>query len=90
MIDAINGDAVSTNELAVERADAEKYIRINIAKNSKGYTYETTVSLRWSDEDCPYVDELGELNRDAATLARAEIGRREKADARASAQEVGS
>jgi hypothetical protein len=68
----------------------ERYCRIQLEKVGGQWRYETTVSLRWSDEDCPYVDELEELNRDAAALARVEIGRREKADARASGQEIRS
>jgi hypothetical protein len=79
-----------TTELTVERAETEKYVRIQLEKVGGQWRYETTVSLRWSDEDYPYVDELGELNRDAAALAREEIGRREKADAGASAQGIGS
>lgn len=59
----------------------ERYIRINITKNSKGYTYETTVSLRWEyigTVDPAYL--LDQLNREADQLARLDIARREALD----------
>jgi hypothetical protein len=58
----------------------EKYIRIAITKNSKGYQSETTVSLRWDGETTAYTEILSDLNREADTLARLEIRHREFAD----------
>jgi hypothetical protein len=58
----------------------EKYIRINIAKNSKGHQAETTVSLRWTGDEAAYVAVLDDLNREANALARLEIARREGQD----------
>jgi len=72
------------SELAQEMiADAsfppERYIRINITKNSKGYSHETTVSLKWSGDD-GYPEQLAVMLRDADGLARAEIAEREQRD----------
>lgn len=38
-----------TNELAATAEGPELYVRVNIAKQSKGYVHETTVSMRWID-----------------------------------------
>lgn len=63
----------------------ERYIRINITRNTKGYQAETTVSLRWTGEDDGSADEVGaeleKLNRRADDEARVEIARREELDA---------
>jgi hypothetical protein len=58
----------------------EKYIRINITKNSKGYQSETTVSLKWDGDTTAYTAILADLNREADALARLEIRQRELAD----------
>ena len=58
----------------------ERYVRINITKNSKGYSHETTVSLRWS-EGADESAAVGALLRLADGEARAEIARRERIDA---------
>lgn len=58
----------------------ERYVRINITKNTKGYSYETTISLRWTgDIDRDF--ELDRLNVEADNEARAEIKRRQGLDA---------
>lgn len=58
----------------------ERYCRIAITKNSKGYSHETTVSLRWSGDDFDYIGELNHLNGTADLLAREEIAAREADD----------
>jgi hypothetical protein len=58
----------------------EKYVRIAITKNSKGYQSETTVSLRWDGVTTAYTAILADLNREADALARREIRQRELAD----------
>jgi hypothetical protein len=83
-------DATPTEGIALEYAVApEFYVRVNIAKNSKGYTHETTVSMRWSGdwEEVPVDGEsyltpfvLGNLHRMADESARKEIKRRESLD----------
>lgn len=57
----------------------ESYIRINIAQNSKGFTYETTVSHRWDGhtEDGEWWDTLDNLLASSRLLALAEIKQRE-------------
>lgn len=55
----------------------ERYVRILVTKNTKGYQGETTVSLRganWS------IDELRGLLVESDTLLREEIVRREELD----------
>lgn len=59
----------------------ERSIRINITKNTKGYSYETSVSLRWTGEDFDEVDELATLLRTSDERARREIVEREELDA---------
>lgn len=66
--------------LETETKSPEKYVRINITKNSKGFTYETTVSLRWEGNKTAYTAILDDLNREADALARLEILKRERAD----------
>jgi hypothetical protein len=58
----------------------EKYVRIAITKNSKGYQSETTVSLRWDGDTTAYTAILSDLNREADALARLEIRHREFVD----------
>lgn len=61
--------------------DPERYVRINISQNSKGFTYETTVSLRWTGEQMTGEEarvELERLGQDARVLAQDEIARRER------------
>lgn len=56
----------------------ERYIRINVTKNTKGYQYENTVSLTWAEGDG--LNELAILLQQADGLARDEIVRREHRD----------
>lgn len=42
--------------IKTETEGPELYVRINIAKQAKGYVHETTVSLRWHDRIYPGVD----------------------------------
>lgn len=58
----------------------EKYVRIAITKNTKGYQSETTVSLKWDGDTTAYTATLADLNREADALARLEIRHRELAD----------
>lgn len=58
----------------------ERYIRVNITKNTKGYQYDTTVSVRSTDPYCDLEAEVGALNTAADDEARAEIRRREAED----------
>ena len=37
-------------ELSTHAAGPECYVRVNVTKTSKGYSHETTVSLRWANE----------------------------------------
>jgi hypothetical protein len=62
------------------KTSPEKYVRIGITKNSKGYQSETTVSLRWDGDATAYTAILSDLNREADDLARLEIRHRETAD----------
>lgn len=66
--------------METKNTSPEKYIRINISKNSKGYQSETTVSLRWDGDTTAYTAILDDLNREADALARLEIRHREAAD----------
>jgi hypothetical protein len=66
--------------MEIETQSPERYVRINITKNSKGYQAETTVSLRWSGDETAYTTVLDDLNREANALARLEIARRETLD----------
>jgi hypothetical protein len=66
--------------METKNTSPEKYIRINITKNSKGYQSETTVSLRWDGDTTAYTAILDDLNREADALARLEIRHREMAD----------
>lgn len=63
----------------------ERYVRINIAQNSKGFTYETTVSLRWTSDDFTAPEHaamvLEELLAESRCLAQDEIKAREAAHA---------
>lgn len=55
----------------------ESYIRINIAQNSKGFTYETTCSHRWNPDDESGEQHLKALLEQARKLALAEVAARE-------------
>jgi hypothetical protein len=66
--------------METKNTSPEKYIRINITKNSKGYQSETTVSLRWNGDTTAYTAILADLNREADDLARFEIKQRERTD----------
>ena len=57
----------------------EKYVRINITKNTKGYGYETTISVRWQDGD--EIQLAADLLASADIVAREEMERREALDA---------
>lgn len=72
--------AAAVNELTVTDAEPEKYVRIAITKNSRGYSFESTISLRWSGDDVAYTAILADLNQEADALARLEIVRRQVAD----------
>lgn len=54
--------------------------RINIVKNTKGYSYETTVELTSSQDQAYSIAELADMLRDADRLARSEIIERERKD----------
>lgn len=60
--------------------ERERYIRINIEKNSKGYNYETTVSFTTTGSAVELTHEIVGLLRDADAAARIEIERRTLAD----------
>lgn len=62
----------------------ERYVRINISQNSKGFTYETTVSLRWPEEQTTtgaWWDALDNMLDASRLLAEQEIAKREAGDA---------
>lgn len=63
----------------------ERYVRINISQNSKGFTYETTVSLRWGSDDFTAPEQaamvLEELLAESRCLAQDEIKAREAGNA---------
>jgi hypothetical protein len=66
--------------METKNTSPEKYVRIAITKNSRGYQSETTVSLRWDGDATAYTEILSDLNRQADRLARLEIRDREFAD----------
>lgn len=70
-------------EAEQRNAEPERYVRIAITKNTKGYQHETTVSIR----GCISVDEirreLQALNGAAYDAAREEIATRETAESNA-------
>jgi len=59
----------------------EKYVRINITKNTKGYTYETTTSVRWQGAEDDGIQVIAGLLQHADATARVEIAQREAVDA---------
>lgn len=61
-------------------AGPEAYVRINVTKNTKGYSYETTVSLRWDTARVGGSPIIAGMLSDADRLARDEIARRERED----------
>jgi hypothetical protein len=58
----------------------ERYVRINVTKNSKGYTHETTVSVRGSLSEQEARFEVSRLLEMADLEARLEIANREQRD----------
>ena len=74
MIPANDEQTVMTEATAAP----EGYIRINITKNSKGYSHETTVSLRWTSGD--YKTAIAAMLRESDILARNEIEERQRVD----------
>jgi hypothetical protein len=67
-------------ELTAVATAPERYTRIAITKNTKGYSYETTVSLRWAEGEVDPQEELRVLLRQADHQARMEMARREHLD----------
>ena len=71
-----------SQELTAIGGAPEKYVRIQLTKGAKGnYTYETTVSLRWTgmgQDDAEQV--LAGLLAQSDALARHEIRQREQED----------
>jgi hypothetical protein len=83
MIDTDHDHQVQTATLTSEwKADPEHYIRINISRNTKGYSAETTVSVRWVGTPDEQADALRELLHQADTLAREEVALRKIEDAK--------
>jgi len=72
---------LASAELTTTGGAPERYIRINITKNTKGYSYETTVSLRWTVGIHLHEQALRNLLFQSDQLARAEIADRETRDA---------
>jgi len=69
-----------TQELTAIGGAPEKYVRINIEKNTKGYQYETTVSVRWTDGELDAEQAIVDLLAQSDAMARQEIRQREDAD----------
>jgi hypothetical protein len=69
-----------TQELTAIGGAPERYVRINVEKNTKGYQYETTISLRWTDGDFDAEQALIDLLAQSDALARHEIIQRQQAD----------
>jgi len=72
--------ALSTTTAWAEGRAPECYTRINITKNTKGYSFETAASIRWIgmfDADVA----MATLLRSADRQAREEIEIRERTDA---------
>ncbi|MCC6596966.1 MAG: hypothetical protein IT477_10700 [Rhodanobacteraceae bacterium] len=83
---------MSDNASTVARTTDQRRVRILITKNSKGYSHETTVEYCWNGDPGERFndDQIGILKTlltDADELARTEIADRERADARAQAEE---
>lgn len=43
-------DTINDQALEGQTTSPECYVRINVSKTTTGYSYETTVSLRWENE----------------------------------------
>lgn len=71
------GIETETNRNEIGTKSPEKYVRIAITKNSKGFSYDTTVSLKWDGDSTAYRSILDDLNQEADALARLDIARRE-------------
>jgi len=69
-----------SQELTAIGGAPEKYVRINIEKNTKGYQYETTVSVRWTDGELDAEQAIVDLLAQSDAMARQEIRQREDAD----------
>lgn len=65
------------------------HVRINITRNTKGYSFETTVSVDSDDLDAVR-RETAHLLRDADAIARHEIAEREWLDANPTAIDLGA
>lgn len=72
--------ALSTTTAWAEGRAPECYTRINITKNTKGYSFETTASIKWLGMFDAKVA-MATLLRSADQLAREEIEIRERIDA---------
>lgn len=72
--------ALFSTELAAIGESPERYVRIAVTKNTKGFSYETTVSLRWTSNLTEGAEELQSLLQLSDGLAREEIANREALD----------
>lgn len=75
--DRIDAIAAAPVTLEAIEADPERYVRIQITKNTKGYAGESTVSLRGESWGW---DDLQKMLQQADRLMREEIARRERID----------
>jgi len=57
-----------------------RYIRVAVTKNTKGYSYETTVSLEWRGSLNVGAAMLGGMLREADDLGREEVVIRKRLD----------
>ena len=75
-------DLASANlsEMRGETTAPELYIRTQITKNTKGYSYETTASVKWVGTIHEGEAMLAELLGRADTVCRQEIDHREALD----------
>ena len=72
---------LQSQELTAIGGAPEKYVRINLTKGAKGnYSYETTISLRWTGDELDAEQALVDLLAQSDALARQEIRQREEAD----------
>lgn len=68
-------------------SEPERYCRIAITRNTKGFTYETTISIQGAISLDQVKRELADLNSAAHVAARQEIAMREATET-ASAEQV--
>lgn len=82
-MNAVDIDPVETGGYITADIEPERYVRVLISKNSKGYTHETTVSIRGGISLVQVREELDALLTISYEQVSAEIAQREAIEARA-------